>query len=103
MEWTWRRVLNYDGSRGAKISIILDVILIITFILWGFYVTNNVFGKGLDDGLAEIRCVLTNPQYHDMMWNNSGSVFSAGYNSSRFVVDKIELLKSIKNGSFHIK
>jgi hypothetical protein len=87
----------------AKISIILDVMLITTFILWGLYVTNNVFGRGLNDGLAEIRCVLTNPQYHDMMWNNSGSIFSAGYNSSRFWVNKTEVLEKIRNGSFYVQ
>jgi len=79
----WKKVLSYDGSAESKIGIALDVILIVVFIFWGLHITNNVFGDGLEDGLKEIKCIMTNPQYHNMVWNNSG-LFPVGYNTSIF-------------------
>jgi hypothetical protein len=79
----WKKRLNYDGSREAKLSIVLDILVIVSFILWGMYVMDAQFARGLDDGYKEIGCLMTSAEYHNIMWNNTGFGGQLGENWSR--------------------
>jgi hypothetical protein len=99
-----KKRLNYDGSKEAKLSIILDVLVLAVFIFWGLYVVNNVFGKGVDDGLAEIECFMTQAEYHNSVWNNTDFVFGSsdillGMNQSEIMKRLLEKNFTISNKS----
>jgi hypothetical protein len=79
----WKKRLNYDGSNEAKLSIVLDVFVIVTFVLWGMYVIDNHFVRGLNDGYKEIQCLITNAEYQNMAWNGTTTANQLNENWSR--------------------
>jgi hypothetical protein len=85
----WRKRLNYDGSKEAKLSIVLDVLVIVSFIIWGMYVMDTHFAKGLNDGYKEIHCMMTNAEYQNMAWNGTTTMGQLNENWSKtFNFDK---------------
>jgi hypothetical protein len=97
-----KKILNYDGSKEAKLSIALDVLVIISFIIWGMYVMDAHFARGLNDGYKEIQCLMTNAEYQNWAWNGTTTHGQLNENWSRAYVLKnniSEILEFLKEKS----
>jgi hypothetical protein len=93
-----KKILNYDGSNEAKLSIVLDVLVIVSFIIWGMYVIDAHFARGLNDGYREIQCLITNAEYQNMAWNNTGFGGQLGENwTKNYKINNLtEILEFLK-------
>jgi len=97
----WKKRLSYDGSKEAKLSIILDVLVIATFILWGMYVVDAHFARGLNDGYDDIQCLITNSEFQNMAINGTTEFgqlhenWSSGKDYNKNITEIIEFLKYI--------
>ena len=101
----WKKRLNYDGSKEAKLSIILDVLVIVSFIIWGMYVMDAHFARGLNDGYREIQCLMTSAEYHNSVWNNTGFGGQLGENwTKNYRINNLtEILEFLKEKNITIK
>jgi hypothetical protein len=95
----WKKRLNYDGSKEAKLSIVLDVLVIVSFVIWGMYVMDAHFARGLNDGYREIQCLKTNAEYQNMAWNGTTTYgqlnenWSRAWNFEKNITEILEYLK----------
>ena len=95
----WKKRLNYDGSKEAKLSIVLDVLVIVSFVIWGMYVMDAHFARGLNDGYKEIQCMMTNAEFQNMAWNGTtthgqlNENWSRAWNFERNITEILEFLK----------
>jgi hypothetical protein len=98
----WKRILNYDGSKEAKLSIVLDILVVVSFIFWGMYVIDAHFARGLNDGYKEIQCLMTNAEYQNWAWNGTTTHGQLNGNWSRAYILKnniSEILEFLKEKS----